>query len=105
LKDPKGHYLRQRTKPLERLSRVPAARRVDDFLKNDLDPAARTAETAAKLALADAATVEMLQRINKRLARLGPVLRDLHATVGEGSYAHAPAHRRKRAFVARIGRP
>ncbi|MGA8757210.1 MAG: hypothetical protein WB611_12955, partial [Stellaceae bacterium] len=56
LKDPKGHYLRQRTKPLERLSRVPPARRVDDFLKYDLDPAARIAEAAIKLNLADAAT-------------------------------------------------
>ena len=104
LKDPKGHYLCQRTKPLERLSRVPAARRVDDFLKHDLDPAGRIAETATRLALADAKTAEMLQRTNERLARLGPVLRDLHATVGDGSHARAPTRRGNRAAGARTAR-
>jgi hypothetical protein len=104
LKDPKGHYLRQRTKPLQHLSRVPAARRVDDFLKRDLDPAARIAEKATRLALADAETAEMLRRTNERLARLGPVLRDLHATVGDGSHARAPAHRGNRATGTRTAR-
>lgn len=104
LKDPKGHYLHQRTKPLERLSRVPEARRVDDFLKRDLDPAARTAETAAKLALADAGMMEMLQRTSERLARLGPVLRDLHATVGDSPHAHAPARRGHGPAGARVRR-
>ncbi len=104
LKDPKGHYLRQRTKPLERISCVPAARRVDDFLKHDLDPAVQIAETATKLALADAGTAEMLQRTEERLARLGPVLRDLHATVGDGSHAHAPARRGNRVPGARTAR-
>ncbi len=102
LKDPKGHYLRQRTKPLERLSRVPEARRFDDFLKHDLDPAARIAETATKLTMADAEMTELLQRTNERLARLGPVLKDLHATAGDGPHAHAPARRGKRASGARI---
>lgn len=104
LKDLKGHYLRQRTKPLERLSRVPEARRVDDFLKHDLDRAARTAETAAKLALADVGTAEMLQRTNERLYRLGSVLRDLHATVGDGAHAHAPACRGNGTAGARAAR-
>lgn len=104
LKDPKGHYLRQRTKPLERLSRVPEARRVGDFLRHDLDPAARIAEKAAKLALADAGAMEMLQRTNERLARLGPVLRDLHATVGDGPHAHAPARRGNGAADSRAAR-
>ena len=101
LKDPKGHYLRQRAKPLERLSRVPEVRRVDDFLKHDLAPTARIAETAAKLTLADAGATEMLQRISERVTRLGPVLRDLHATVGDGPHAHAPARRGKSAAGAR----
>jgi hypothetical protein len=104
LKDPKGHYLHQRTKPLERLLRVPEARRVDDFLKRDLDPAARIAETAAKLALADAETTEMLQRARERLARLGPVLRDLDATVGDGPHARAPVRRGNGAARARAAR-
>ena len=104
LKDPKGHYLRQRIKPLERLSRVPEVRRVDDFLKHDLDPAARIAETATKLALADAGTTEMLRRTHERLARLGPVLRNLHATAGDGPHAHAPARRGNQRPGARVGR-
>ncbi len=96
LKDPKGHYMYQRTKPLERLSRVPEVRRVDDFLKHDLDPAVRIAQAATKLALADAAMTEMLQRTNERMVRLGPALRDLHATMGHGPHAHAPARRGER---------
>jgi len=104
LKDPKGHYLHQRTKPLKRLSCVPEARRVDDFLRCDLDPATRIAETAAKLVLADTGTMEMLRRTNERLARLGPVLRDLHATVGDGSHADAPARRARPAPGARAAR-
>jgi len=75
-----------------------------DFLKHDLDPAARIAENATKLALANAGTAEMLQRTNERLARLGPVLRDLHATVGDGPHARAPARRGNRAPGARTAR-
>lgn len=104
LKDPKGHYLHQPAKPLERLSRVPEARRVDDFRKHDLDSAARVADTAARLTLADAGTTEMLQRTNDRLARLGPVLRDLHVTMGDGLRAHAPARRGNRPAGARAAR-
>jgi hypothetical protein len=69
-----------------------------------VDPAARVADTAAKLALADAATTEMLQRTNDRLARLGPVLRDLHATMGDRPHAHAPARRGNRAAGAHAAR-
>lgn len=101
---PKGHYLRQRTKPLERLSRVAEGRRVDDFLKHDLDPAARIAETAAKLTSADAAATEMLQRTKERLTRSGPVLRDLQATMGDRPHAHAPARRGDRPAGARVAR-
>ena len=46
----------------------------------------------------------MLQRTNERLARLGPVLTDLHATVGDGPEAHAPARRGNRAASARTAR-
>ena len=52
----------------------------------------------------DAETAEMLQRTNERLARLGPVLRDLHATVGDGSHAHTPTRRGDRAAGARTAR-
>jgi hypothetical protein len=62
------------------------------------------AEAAIKLTLADAATAEMLQRTNDRLARLGPVLRDLHATMADGSHAHSPARRGNRSATARSAR-
>lgn len=101
---PRTSSIRTLSQRLERLSRMPKARRVDDFLKQNLDPAARVADTAAELALADAGTTEMLQRIKERLARLGPVLRDLHATVGDGPHAHAPARRGNRAAGARAAR-
>ena len=97
-----GRTVVQRT--LERLSRVPEARRVDDFLRHDLHPAAQVAESAAKLVLADTGTTEMLQRTSEHLARLGPVLRDLHETVGDGPHAHAPARRGNRAAGGRAAR-
>jgi hypothetical protein len=93
LKDPKGHYLRQRAKPLDRLSRIAEVRRVPDFLRNDLAPAARTAADAAKLGVVDPAVVEMLQRIDERLERMGPVLSDLHKTVGSGLHSPSPRQR------------
>lgn len=93
LKDPKAHYLRQRAKQFERLSRVPETRRVADFFKNDLAPAARTAAEAAKLRVADETVVEMLQRISERLARMGPILNQLHHTVSDGQRSPAPRRR------------
>lgn len=101
LKDPKGHYLRQRAKPLDRLSRIPEARRVQDFLTNDLAPAARTAADAVKLKVADQAAVELLQRINERLQRMGPVLSDLHKMIGPGApRSPSPRHRARSGDVA-----
>jgi len=47
---------------------------------------------------------EMLQRANERLAQLGPVLRDLDATVGDGPHARAPARRGNGAAGARAAR-
>ena len=58
---------------------------------------------AAGRLLVERVVVE-LQWTNERLARLGPVLRDLHATVGDGPHAHAPARRDNRAAGARAAR-
>ena len=52
----------------------------------------------------DAETAEMLRRTNERLARLGPVLGDLHATVDDGSHARIPTRRGDRAAGARTAR-
>ena len=47
---------------------------------------------------------KMLQRTNERLARLGRVLRPMHATVGDRPRAHAPARRGDGAAGARAAR-
>jgi len=43
--------------------------------------------------VADQAVVEMLRRINERLERMGPVLSDLHKTVGSGLHSPSPRQR------------
>jgi len=74
LKDPKAHFIHQRAKQFERLSRIPEPRRVSDFMGNDLAPTARTAAEAAKLKVADESVGEMLQRTSERLGRMRPIL-------------------------------
>ena len=71
--EPASHRRRPRTKPLQPLSRVPETRQVGDVPTNEFDRAARTAESAGRLALLQAGRTEIVHRINERLTRLAPV--------------------------------
>jgi hypothetical protein len=62
IRDPKGHYLRQRAWQCEALSKVPEARRAQDFLDNTLTAADRTARQAAKLRVSDEAVALIIRR-------------------------------------------
>jgi hypothetical protein len=100
LKNPKAHYLRQRTKQFERISRVPEVRRVQDFLDKDLADAMRTARQAEKLKVSDQGLAQMLRRTSERLERMFPLLDDLHQTVGTTSRSASPRRRQGRAGVS-----
>jgi hypothetical protein len=93
LNNPKAHYLHQRTKQFERISRIPEARRTQDFLDHELANAARTARQAAKLKVSDFELAEVLQRTSERLDRMQPVLEDLHHTVGAMPRLASPRRR------------
>lgn len=86
LKDPKGHYLRQRAREVEALSAVPEQRRVSHFLDVELADAGRTARAAAKLKV-NRTVGEMLQKNADRLDRLSSVLDDLNKTDGVATRA------------------
>jgi len=100
LKDPKAHYIRQRANQFARLSRLPRGRRVADFVKHELADAARTAADAAKLNLADESTGEMLRRNSERLERMGPILTELHNTMGDDHHSLVPRRRATRRVAA-----
>ena len=86
LKDPKGHYLRQRTREIEALSAVPEQLRIQHFLAVVLASVGRTARAAAKLKV-ERSIAEMLQKNADRLDRLSGVLDDLHKTDGSATRA------------------
>jgi hypothetical protein len=85
IRDPKGHYLRQRAWQCEALSKVPEARRAQDFLDNTLAAADRTARQAAKLRVADEAVALIVRRNAERFDRLRVVLENLNETVANSS--------------------
>ncbi len=86
IKDPKGHYLRQRAREIDALSAVPEQLRIQHFLDVVLASAGRTARAAAKLKV-DRSIAEMLQKNADRLDRLSGVLDDLHKTDGSATRA------------------
>jgi hypothetical protein len=77
LKDPKGHFLRQRAKMFESISAVPEAMRVAHFLNHDLKNADRAARQIAKLRIANNALVKRLIGEATRLDRMRPILEGL----------------------------
>jgi hypothetical protein len=96
LKNPKAHYLYQRARQFERISRIPEARRTQDFLARDLADAARTARQAAKLKVSDESLAAMLQRTTERLDRMQLILEDLHETTGTHARSASPKQRVRR---------
>jgi len=86
IKDPKGHYLRQRTREIEALSAVPEQLRIHHFLSSDLAGAGRTARIAAKFKV-PSSIGDMLQKNADRLDRMSGILDDLNKTDGAATRA------------------
>lgn len=98
LKDPKAHYLRQRTQQIADLARVPDSRRVRHFLDQQLAPTERAARTAVKLKVADDSLIELLSRSSERLEKMHAVLEDLGRAVSGAPRAGSP----ERSRLARV---
>lgn len=80
IKDPKGHYLRERARQYSSLSAVPEPLRAQHFLDNDLAKADRTARRLVNLKLEDEKLVGLLSDNAKRLDRMRQVLDNLCET-------------------------
>jgi hypothetical protein len=80
LKDPRGHYLRQRAAQCEELSSIPDPVRAQHFLDKMLTEADRKARQVAKLKINDEQLSEALNKNMVRLDRVRAVLEDLHGT-------------------------
>lgn len=74
-----AHFITQRIRQVENLSRVPESRRSEHFLLRHLDPAVRSARVAEKLKIADAQVKEAVEAAKARLVRLRDALGDLQA--------------------------
>jgi hypothetical protein len=83
LKDPKGHYLRQRRLQCEALSAVQDQLRPLHFLEKTLASAHRTARQVSKLKVVDEKLRTALAKNAARLERMGDVLENLHKTEEE----------------------
>lgn len=94
LKDPKAHFLRQRSRQIGDLSHIPEARRAQHFLDKELAPTARTARSAAKLKVADGGLSKVLGRSSDRLEKMHAVLESLSSTIVGQPRAQTPPRRR-----------
>jgi hypothetical protein len=83
-----SHFVTQRSRQIEDLSRVPEERRTDHFLLRHLDPAVRSARKGARLRIADEQVRRTVDEARARLARLRDALADLHSR--EGSITRSP---------------
>ena len=75
-----AHFLTQRHRQLDDLSKAPELRRAEHFLLRHLDPAIRSARHAARLKIADEKVMAAVNDAKVRLVRLRDALADLHET-------------------------
>jgi hypothetical protein len=92
LKNPKGHYLRQRAFACEELSRIQNQVRPRHFLDQNLASTDRLARQVAKLKVTDVELSDMLVKNSARLDRTRAVLEDLHSTGMVSSSPSFPPH-------------
>ena len=85
IKDPKGHFLRQRAIQCDALSAVPDSVRPKHFLDKDLTEADRRARSIAKLRLSDSKLSSRLVEDAKRVDRMRDVLGSLEKTIGSAT--------------------
>jgi hypothetical protein len=99
------HFITQRSRQLEDLSRVPELRRAEHFLLRHVDPAVRSARLGDRLKLEDEKVAKAMSDVKSRLVRLRDALADLQAKESKASRSRAPAFRGgTRAVSAVLGR-
>lgn len=96
LKEPKGHYLRQRTLQCEALSAVQDPLKPKHFMDTMLASASRTARQVAKLRTGDEKLGAALTKNALRLERMGDVLENLHKMEEDATRVRAFAEVRPR---------
>jgi hypothetical protein len=103
-KDPKGHYLHQRSRQIRAISSIPDLRRASHFLNYELADANRTARKAARLRTADESLRETLIRSSERIEKISTVLEELQKTIGDGSRSVSIRRSTPRRSASRRGR-
>jgi hypothetical protein len=77
-----AHFITQRSRQLEALSRIPPSRRAESFLLHQLDPAVRSSKQASKLKFGDSGVQKLVADARSRLTRLRDALGALHEADG-----------------------
>jgi hypothetical protein len=77
-----AHFITQRTRQLEALSKIPPSRRAENFLLRQLDPAVRSTRQASKLKFNDNGVQKLVIDAKSRLTRLRDALGALHEADG-----------------------
>ncbi|EQA99803.1 hypothetical protein L288_19150 [Sphingobium quisquiliarum P25] len=104
LKDPKAHYLRQRSQGVQELSRIPDSRRAQHYLDKQLTPVERAARNVAKLRVGDEGLKKILEKSSERLEKIHSVLDDLSGTIKGAPRAHAPSRQPRGKPAAAAGK-
>jgi hypothetical protein len=89
----KGHFLYQRHRQIDELSRTPDTRKFGHFLLNQLGPAVRGARTLARLKIPDPDVLNMIDREKKRLILMNDALGALYESSQETSRSEAARFR------------
>lgn len=90
---PHVHFITQRSRQIDNLSKVPESRRAEHFLLHHLDPPIRSARNGARLKIADEVLSNALAEAKKRLVHLRDPLGDLHAQEENATRPRAPRFR------------
>jgi hypothetical protein len=77
-----AHFITQRSRQLEALSKIPPSRRAENFLLRQLDPAVRSTRQASKLKFGDKGVQKLVVDAKSRLTRLRDALGALHEADG-----------------------
>ncbi len=93
VENPGAHFITQRARQLEDLSRVPETRRAEHFLLRHLDPAIRSARVGTRLDISEPRVKDTVEKAKARLIRLRDALADLQVNDASATRSRPPAFR------------
>lgn len=102
--NPKGHFITQRIRQIEDLSRVPEARREEHFLLRHLAPALRTVRALSKTRFENQSISFLLQKERKRLSSMIDVFGALLSETESDTRSSTPVFRGAAGGLALLGR-